>query len=64
MTEFKIEKGPGWDWLVSYEWEDGQTDDVAVFGCITIEDAIAEARYSLEAGGLGYAILGARRMET
>ena len=64
MTEIKIEKGPGWDWLVSYEWEDGQTDDVAVFGCIKIEDAITEARHSLGAGGFGYAILAARRMES
>ena len=64
MTEIKIEKGSGWDLLVSYEWEDGQRDDVAVFGCIKIEDAIAEAQYSLDAGGLDYAILGARRMES
>lgn len=62
MTQPKIEKGPGWDWLVTYQWEDGQTDAIAVFGFIKIEDAIAEARYSLDVGDFGYAILAAERI--
>ena len=58
----QIEKGPGWDWLVNYEWEDGEMDVVSVFGCLTIEDAVKEARYSLSDGDFGYAILSAKRL--
>ena len=57
----KIEKGPGWDWTVTYQWEDEKPDAMSVFGCLTIEDAIKEARYSLEGSDLGYAILSAER---
>ena len=57
----KIEKAPGWDWAVPFEWEDGGQDFMSVFGCITIEDAIKEARYSLDAGGLGYSRSAAER---
>ena len=57
----KIEKAPGWDWAVTFEWEDGGQDVMSVFGCITIEDAIKEARYSLDAGGLAYSISAAKR---
>ena len=51
----QIEKGPGWDWLVDYEWEDGEMDVVSVFGCLTIEDAVKN-------GDFGYAILSAKRL--
>ena len=56
-----IEKAPGWDWAVTFEWEDGGQDVMSVFGCIMIEEAIKEARYSLDAGGLGYSILATER---
>jgi hypothetical protein len=59
----KINKGPGWDWAVHYEWEDGTTDTVSVFGQLKIEDAIREARYALEGTDMGYAILAARRID-
>jgi hypothetical protein len=58
----KIEKGPGWDWAVHCEWEDGTTDVVSVFGQLKIEDVIREARYSLDGTDLGYAILRAERL--
>jgi hypothetical protein len=50
-----VTKGPGYDWLVTAEFEDGSTDDVAVYGCITIEKAIEEARYSFSAAMVGEA---------
>jgi hypothetical protein len=59
----EIEKGLGWDWAVTYQWEDEKPDVVSVFGCLTIEDAIREARYSLDGTDLGYAILGAVRLD-
>lgn len=45
MTTFT--KSPGWDWLIDYEDEDGTVETMSVFGMITIEDAILEARRSL-----------------
>ena len=60
----RIEKGPGWDWAVTYQWEDQEADIVSVFGCLTIEEAIKEARYSLEGSELGYAILSAKRLSS
>lgn len=58
----QIEKGPGWDWAVTYQWEDEEPEVLGVFGCITIEDAIKEARYSLDSADVGYAILEAKRL--
>lgn len=43
------EKGPGWDWLVTYEGDGAETETMTVFGCLTIEDATNEARRSLNA---------------
>ena len=57
----KIEKAPGWDRAVTFEWEDGGQDVMSMFGCITIDDATKEARYSLDAGSLGYSISVAER---
>ena len=57
-----IKKDPGWDWLVQYEWEDGEMDAVSVFGCLTIEEAVKEARYSLDGADFGYPILSAKRL--
>ncbi len=43
----QIEKRPGHDWLVTYRWEDGEPETMSVFGVMTIEEAIEEARFSL-----------------
>jgi hypothetical protein len=43
----KIEKRPGADWEVYYMDMDGDRECMSVFGCSTPEEAIAEARYSL-----------------
>lgn len=46
----KIEKRPGPDWAVYYmDLVDGSTECVSVFGSATPEEAIAEARASLNA---------------
>jgi hypothetical protein len=46
----KIEKRPGPDWEVYYmDLVDGSTECMSVFGSATPEEAIAEARYSLNA---------------
>ena len=42
----QIEKRPGWDWLVKYNMFD-EPGEVFVFGAMTIEQAIKDARYSL-----------------
>lgn len=44
----RIEKRPGHDWIVTFCWEDGEPETMSVFGVMTIEDAVKEARYSLE----------------
>lgn len=49
MPEMIFSKAPGHDWEVDYVCEDGVLDTMSVFGRIRIEDALAEARYSLEA---------------
>jgi hypothetical protein len=60
-----FEKGPGYDWTVSYQCEDQDPEEMSVFGQIRIEDAVREARYSLD--GINnmnvgtYAILGVHR---
>jgi len=43
----KIEKRPGADWEIYYMDIDGARECMSVFGCSTPEEAIAEARYSL-----------------
>jgi hypothetical protein len=48
MSE-KIVKRPGADWDVHYIYLDGSRDRMSVFGCATPEEAIAEARWSLNA---------------
>jgi hypothetical protein len=49
MTD-KIEKRPGPDWDIFYmDLHDGGTECISVFGRLTPEDAIAEARFSLNA---------------
>ncbi len=47
MTD-KIEKRPGPDWDIFYmDTHDGSTECMSVFGSLTPEEAIAEARDSL-----------------
>ena len=48
MTD-KIEKRPGADWEIYYMDMDGDRECMSVFGCSTPEEAIAEARDSLNA---------------
>lgn len=43
----KFEKGPGYDWIVTYEDDDG-VEEMSVFGQIKIEDALTEARRSFD----------------
>ena len=62
----KIVKRPGHDWLVTYRWEDEEPETMSVFGVMTIEEATAEARFSLDApqGEVdwpGYEILAIKR---
>lgn len=60
----KIEKPPGWDWIVFYLWSDEpETESMSVFGQMTPENALAEARYSLGMGGSDYEILGLVRAD-
>lgn len=43
-----IEKAPGWDWIVFYlDGEEPQTQAMSVFGQMTPEAALVEARFSL-----------------
>ncbi len=42
----KLVKGPGYDWLVTYQFEDDLEETMTVWGQIKIEDAIMEARRS------------------
>lgn len=46
MTEFT--RGPGYDWAIYYQFDDAEHDQMLVFGQITLEDALREARYSLD----------------
>jgi len=43
----EVVKRPGADWEIHYMYLDGERDCMSVFGCPTPEEAIAEARYSL-----------------
>ena len=40
-----FERGPGWDWLVTYDVGDGP-EEMTVYGVLTIEDAARECRAS------------------
>lgn len=42
------EKGPGHDWSVRYQFDDDEPEEMLVFGQIAIEEALKEARYSLD----------------
>jgi hypothetical protein len=46
MPEFIKSIGPDWD--ITYQFEDDDINVMSVFGCINIEAAIKEARYSLD----------------
>jgi hypothetical protein len=45
----EITKRPGHDWFVTYRWEDDEPEMMSIFGVMTIEEAIQEARFSLNA---------------
>jgi hypothetical protein len=45
----KTAKRPGPDWEIHFVYPDGDDDSVAVSGCWTPEEAILEARTSLDA---------------
>lgn len=62
----KIEIAPGYTWEITYQWEgdDGVPDpppEVMIAAAVTIEDALKEARWSLDAGETRYNILGVVR---
>ena len=40
-------KGPGHDWVVAYQFVESKPDEMLVFGCMTAEKALEEARFSL-----------------
>jgi len=47
------------DWTILYKWEEEETaEEMTVFGVLTIDDALAEAKFSLDAGGQDYEIYG------
>lgn len=61
MTMTEIEKNPGPDWIVEYQWLGGSGEEiqsVMVFGAADPETALREARYSLDAADEPYAITG------
>jgi hypothetical protein len=63
----KITKRSGYDWAVTYRWEDDEPETMSVFGVMTVEEAVAEARFSLdaphgEADWPGYEILAVVRI--
>jgi len=45
MPEFV--KSPGWDWTITYIDDEDARQEMAVFGVVTIEEALKEARFSL-----------------
>lgn len=62
----EIEKRPGWDWEVDYIAFD-EPGTLLIFGAMTIEDALTEARDDLTACELmgvepDYEILGIKRL--
>jgi hypothetical protein len=64
----QFEKGPGHDWYIEYQFDDDERQEMSVFGCMTAEKALEEARFSLN--GLNnmnvgtYEILAVRRSDT
>lgn len=47
----KTEKRPGWDWRVHYRMADEpETEMLEVYGAMTIEQALQDARSSIMAG--------------
>lgn len=66
MPPVEWTKSPGWDWIVTYQFDDGGIEEMSVFGQRTMEDAVREARFSLD--GINnmnvgkYAILGVMRV--
>lgn len=44
----EFSRGPGHDWLVTYQFDDDPIETMVVWGQIKIEDAIAEARLSFD----------------
>jgi hypothetical protein len=59
----KFEKPPGWDWVIFYlDGDDPDVQAMSVFGQMTPEKALEEARDSLS-GNLDYEILGVFRRD-
>lgn len=61
-----VEKRAGRDWSVTYIFGDEkESQTMEVYGCATVEDAVKEARYSLDMGnsGEGYEILSVVRIQ-
>ena len=44
----RVTKGPGYDWVITYQFDDEPIDTMSVWGQIKIEDAILEARHSFD----------------
>lgn len=60
----RVEKRPGWDWIVRYIMDD-MPEEMVVFGAMTIEDAVADAHCSLAPVGFednDYQILAVERL--
>ena len=57
----EVDKRPGWDWTVFYRWDDEPAPQaIAVFGAMTPEHALQEARSSL---GKEVTVLGLLRQD-
>ena len=48
LTEVVWEKPPGHSWRVGYRFEEDDGDEMTVFGAMTAEAALKEARCSLD----------------
>ena len=58
----RVRKSPGYDWLVTYRFDDEPPETMVVWGQIKIEDAILEARRSFpDEDQAGLVILKAER---
>jgi len=44
----EITKGPGYDWLITYDFDGEGIETMTVFDQVRIEDAILEARRSFD----------------